>query len=266
MSNSDRDEVINKRLSTMIRLANNLSTSEWNRFEEAKQEKYIRINGNGYQAVSLNDKTALCGYSKNAETPEKVKDNFGKDIDCDEKAVEKKRERRLQAYLIKLALSNKGSLISAIPCFYKKFEELIFVTDEISFGDRATGGAVRIDILALGKPKGSSDYVPVCIELKHVRNMEIVGQLEDAVIHVCGDENNSCDRRDHIGQIIKSFTGVGCIKINFNAVKKVIIWPEYSRGGSRNKEIPDDIILVEYYTDDKGKNFEDPSEIKFEIK
>lgn len=264
MSNDVRNKVINNRLMTMAKLAKDLADSGWSRCEQAENDRYIRINGDGYQAVSLKDETALCGYGKKTKKLEKVQNNFHLNLVCNVEAIKKKRERRLQAYLIKQALSNDGSLIPAIPCLVIAFSELIFVTDEISFGDKNTDGATRIDILAIGKLKGtasdSADYVPVCIELKHVRSLEIDGQLKRAVNSVCGEGVNKTDRRHHIGTLINVFVGSN-LQIDFDEVRKIIVWPAYDLYGLRNTDIDDEIYLAEYFTKSDGKNFENPADL-----
>lgn len=284
--NGDRNEMINWRLQEMYRRAIALRDAGWNRVTEASNQHYIRIKGESLQAVSLDDKRALCGIGDSAKTVDAIKVRL-KNNEASELApsvFESKKERRLQASLIMNALKNGGSLLS-VDCFRPlsknnggDLDELIFVMDEISFGDNkhfhhendryftdgnviriARPNIVRIDIFAVGVKEGVS--FPVLIELKSSRDKTtLISQLNNAQFEVCGESQGSGQRTEHIQSFVCAVTGRN-FKLAFDKARKVIVWPALRDDPidqASSGELKD-ITVIEYWP----KDFSDPNCLNF---
>lgn len=175
--------------------------------------QYIRIGGAGFRAVSLDPKTPLSGYSdKPSNNLDTIFREF-KELKPEPMKVEpeKKEERCLQRHIIKSALENGRNLLVTLDCKNSHYDELLFVTDEVSLGK------VRCDLLALGKI--GSNYYPVSIELKCRRDKkELLRQLEAFCVEI----------RKYGGlfsEIITTLTKRTDIKIDTENPHKMIVWP-----------------------------------------
>jgi hypothetical protein len=88
--NLSRDEVIICRLQNMTRMAIELRELEKNGEIKklAEKDEYIRIRGESYRAVSLSDKTPLCGYAKRGvKTIKTIISHFEKKPEMKEKEL-----------------------------------------------------------------------------------------------------------------------------------------------------------------------------------
>jgi hypothetical protein len=151
--------------------------------ELAKATRYIRILGGGFRPVSVSD-TNPCGHlrdQRNQEIPscDRLEEAIAKAGSAMEQKPEaNKPEHQVQAFLIRAALQNAlqfGRFHRVLPDFSDVFDELIFITDELSM----KRGKVRADIVALGGSGGH--FFPVFIELKNHRLLdELKRQLNDA--------------------------------------------------------------------------------------
>lgn len=165
-------------LKRMAAFARDRANDHWGRQKAAKLAenfRYIRIGGNGFRAISI-DPRQPCGELKGI--PGSVK-SFSDALDklknlpvSDDPGSpgNKKGEHRLQAYLIRMALTRPDEMPKLLACD-DIFDELIFVTDELNFDN-----TVRADLVFLGR-KGET-YFPIFIELKMKRELtRLVEQL-----------------------------------------------------------------------------------------
>jgi DNA-binding MarR family transcriptional regulator len=146
---------------------------------------YIRIGGNGFTAVSVHNRFPLLGFTERGGSLndlEEIKRQFGdprKDPSENprmKKAGKRVPERRMQAWLIKQALSKNGDFTSSLGLKPPRFEKLIFALDEVSLGDKDHKPINRCDILAVGT-RGEKAFL-VIIELKSHRDFnKLLDQL-----------------------------------------------------------------------------------------
>lgn len=212
-----------EKLGKMVDFAKNLSLKEITQY--AKENKYIRIGGKGYRAVSLCEETPLCGFSKNnSPNIETIKKHFTNTNNL-EKPKKPVQERKIQCWLIKNALINNRNLINkSILSKSKYFDRLIFALDELSLDDKK----VRCDILTIGS-KGNKTF-PVLIELKSARlKTELTNQLEKFCEEIKKDKEALCN-------LLKTCTGIEQ-DIDMGEVKKMIIWPKSESVKNKTKEI-----------------------------
>ncbi len=136
--------------------------------------KFIRVNGSGFRAISLNDcgslyvKDKLLGTTKDFA---KAQHYCSAGEPKSDKPQSRKRELSLQGWLIKTALVMPDAFASLLR-LDDRFNELRFVADEFNLV------GVRADVIALGRK--DEVWYPVFIELKVRRALkELVGQLGD---------------------------------------------------------------------------------------
>ncbi len=286
-----RDEMINWRIANMAEFARDLISIGWDRCQEAQKDVYIRIRGESMQAVSLKDDSALNGCGKAQTCASKIESEARKTpkrlgegtTRREEDVFNAKKERRLQAYIVKKSLEDKGSLLGAtlFKCLDSIFDELLLVTDEISFGDSNHENEnelpeelrrrnrtyrpdiVRCDIFAVGKI--GDEIHPVLIELKSERSLSrLFEQLDNASFDI-GDSRNpkKDERRIGIANLVKETTGM---EISSFDVKKVLVWPVPKTGDSSstdttNRIASSKVICIDYFEQD----FESPSDVKFKM-
>mgnify|MGYP003674317935 CR=1 FL=1 len=288
-TSGDRDEIINWRIANMTKFAADLKPIVWDRFQEAKNDLYIRIGGESMQAVSLKDESALSGCGKprgklddivvEAKKPPKRLGEGSKK--GEEYVFNRKKERRLQAHIIKKSLEDNGSLLGAklFKCLGSTFDELVFVTDEISFGDRDQENTnelpmefcpdgkkanrpdtVRCDILAVGKI--GKETHPVLIELKSDRSLKrLFEQLDNASFDIGDHRNpNGGERRNSITELVKEITGKK-ISSSFD-VKKILVWPGGKSSLQTAKRIAESKVICIDYSE---KDFTNPNDVEFTL-
>lgn len=209
-----------KVLAEMIRFASELDG--WNAPEMAtKKDRYIRIGGLGYRAVSLSPSAPLCKHSNGPvvklDTIRKQFENPPIPMTVD---PDKKQERCLQRYIIKASLTNNRDMLTALSITDGPYEELIFATDEVSLGK------VRCDILAVGKIDGT--YYPVVIELKSNRDKKrLFEQLEN---FCCEIKTNGVEFK----KLLAFMTDRKTIQIDTDKPRKMIIWPVADSESNKN--------------------------------
>lgn len=223
----DREALIDWRLEFMTNQANGLKIESWNEVEAARKNRYIRINGESYRAVSLADDSPLSKFAESGACQlATIERHFDKKLEPkDGQWLEKKRERRLQSRIIQQALSSKRNmLIDSLfgKALERQFDELIFALDEVSFGDANHTGATdnsRCDLVAVGRI--GSDTFPVVIELKSERSLgRLFEQLDDA--------SREIERhQEYFGKLLKALTG---ISVSIAEVHKILVWPALVSG------------------------------------
>ena len=226
-----RTKLIKERFELMTKRAETLHVrKDTDALKLANEDKYIRICGESYRGVSLNDKSPLIGIGDGAKKSETVLKHFKEKQAkiLPDKVWKSKEERRVQAWLIKQALTNHRSLL--VPLGLKShFEELLFCLDEVSLGDNKherddsqdRPKIVRSDILALGLRGG--EYFPVLIELKYKRELDrLIDQL-DNFIH---DITCNSSVKDVFKNLLRTCSGVKETATLSNDFMKIIVWPK----------------------------------------
>lgn len=190
---------------------------------------YIRVGGGGYRLVSISPENP-CGHlarrgkgttiGNSVDMPSAMRNAEIAEAANFYRPGNGKPEHRMQAALIRHALMNELCLHGIVDGFADVFDELIFVTDELS------AGSIRADIIALGGRRGS--YFPVFIELKAVRALgRLTQQLTNAkeAMEIAGDS---------FLQLLSKATGKPKSEISFNAAQLLIIWPGLPSGKEKD--------------------------------
>ncbi len=200
--------------------------------ELAENWIYIRVGSSGYRPISIAPENPCGRLIQRAN--KKVIGNFAKlstaianAKDAEEpnspnfyKPGNAKPEHRMQASLIRHALMNGMGLHGLCDGFADVFDELIFVTDELS------AGGIRADIIALGGRQGR--YFPVFIELKANRELgRLTEQLTYArsAMEVAGDS---------FLKLLANATGKPKSDIALDEAKLLMIWPGLPSGEERD--------------------------------
>ena len=138
-----------------------------------------------------------------------------------------KPEHRVQAYLIREALREGLRFHQAFQGFGKEFDELMFVTDELSL--EAGEDKLRADMIAVGGLNG--EYFPVFIELKNGRELTTLkAQLNKANTMLW--ENT--EARSVFAEFLNAVAGV---KVDTSAkARLMMIWPK-SPSGKESKGV-----------------------------
>ena len=231
--------------------------AEWAEIRKKREgelggDKYVRIGGNGFRAVSVAKDTPLTGFAKSSvKTWDTVKGHFAREAGSVEG---KKEERRLQAFMIRHALRNNKSLVSLIGKTIKSesFDDILFSFDEISLGDKKhpitfntvfnneEKGIIRCDLLCVAKKEGKG--YPLLIELKYSRHLgRLLEQLEEFSKQI------SEEYREEFEQLLKSDVG---FEVDCSTVYQMMIWPSTPSGreakNTRDMLIKSDVVVFEY--------------------
>ena len=194
----------------------------------AQNSRYVRILGKGFRAISISRENP-CGRLIRMDNGQPVEGNatiegaiqsadnslqVGDQNDFRPSA--KKREHEIQASLIRHALLNNQLFGDLFDDFSDVFDELIFITDELSTGK------LRADVIALGRK--SETYFPVFIELKVSRDLtRLKEQAEEAknLMKIAGDV---------FIEMLSAASGVPKAKISFGDHRLMFIWPKSTSG------------------------------------
>lgn len=242
-TNGDRrQEVITERLRKMGEWAKErrgfLSDCSKNAWHE---DWYIRIGGNGFTSVSVNDNCPLVGY---ASAPVKrirtVTDQF-LDSSRLKEPRRKTPERRVQSWLVKQALAKDGDLSSIPGLKPPRFDRLTFVLDEVSLGDRLHTPTIRCDMLAVGTRARKASLV--IMELKSARN------LEDLRQQLKRFKNEVLQVRTEFEKLMANCVGyeVSCAEPD---IGMMLIWPSGKESlKTKRKCQSDGVDVIEYSWD-----------------
>lgn len=186
--------------------------------------RFIRVNGSGFRAISLNDcgslydKGKLLGATTDfAKARHYCSVGESKEIKTPER--NRKPELSLQGWLIKKALVMPDDFASLL-CLDDRFDELRFVADEFNLV------GVRADVIALGR-KGDVWY-PVFIEIKVRRALtELVGQLDDIRRLVAGPLQQC------FHSYLEAASGIPVTSIRDGPIG-VLVWPAATGVESKN--------------------------------
>lgn len=220
---SDTKLQADEQLKEMTRFARERAEHPWRRNDAAKlaqAQRYIRIGGKGFRPISIDPKQPcgkLAGISDRFRSFNDALANLMKlplDAELDSPGNHK-GEHRLQAYLIRMALTRPDNMPKLIACD-DLFDELVFVTDELNFDN-----AVRADMVFLGR-KGDT-YFPVLVELKMQRDLDrLTKQLANAEAIVNAHPGAMAA---FISAAIAPDLIMDAQQIDVSATHSVIIWP-----------------------------------------
>ena len=243
--------VVLRRLSSdMKKRAEELHDIEDQLYEWAREDKYVRICGESFRPVSLAPESPLVGYGKSSlKTLKSVRSRFSQDAKVDVKEVEgNKEERRLQTYIIRMAMRSQRDLIQVLG-LQDHFDELRFCLDEISLGDSKNhvylsadknDGIVRCDLLAVGKRKGEADWHPALIELKYARELT---RLDCQLQNFTDLFKANAEMTEALEKLIRTIVpDVDRYSPDF---VKAIVWPA-ANGAKNLKPLPDGVLEVVY--------------------
>lgn len=212
----------------------------------AECERYIRIRGKDFRAVSLSPDNP-CGRLLR-ENGSKIQGSRNirkaiEDASCSAPAYSpgnNKPEHKVQAFLIREALQNDLRFGRLFEGFGQKFDDILFVTDEF----RLDNGKLRADLIAIGRI--DAQYFPVLIELKAHRELtRLIDQLNGAK-----DLLEKDDRvRGCFDSLLCAVSGVDRIDRHREMVR-LIIWPgsESGRESRSVREARERGILMARYS------------------
>lgn len=192
---------------------------------------YIRIGGDKYRPISISpdnpcgrlirkEKGTVLGGSKKIENAiQSVEKVFPANYYEPDNA---KPEHKMQAALICEALMHDLYLQGLFDGFTDIFDELLFVTDELSAGE------IRADMIALGGKAGK--YFPIFIELKAKRTLKVVIEQLDRAKKAM----EVADR--HFIDLLSNVTGKPKAEISFDKACLLIVWPD-SHSGRENVRV-----------------------------
>lgn len=181
----------------------------------AKDGGYVRLGGSGYRAVSVVPTAPLMRFegarvTKNLDAAVQQCRAL-KPAPMQGGADKSKRERMLQAHLIRSAFMAKLDLCSVLKGL--PYERLLFAVDELSL--EHDGGTLRCDLIAVGVTPGGA--IPVLIELKYERQLgKLLKQLKDYARVVF-------KHRELFSALLCAATGE---KVAVDRVQRLLVWPK----------------------------------------
>lgn len=251
--NQARDEIIRCRLNKMAEWAKQRRDFLVAPPKGWKKDWYIRIGGNGFTAVSVNDESPQIGFNPGAKPRQEISkllDDFKR---TPVPPRRKTPEKRIQSLLIRQAINQQEDMKELKGLGY---DRLLFALDEVALGDPKHPPKLVCDILAIGV-QGSNAY-PVLIELKSSHQLigkhGLLGQLQDYQVEMKEFKPefeallNNCVNRE----------------VDFSKCVKVIIWPRLPSGKVSEKtfdECKKESVGIIQYTWDHRSDIEN---IKFE--
>lgn len=251
-SQMTRREILSYRINDMLDRINSVDYPDMNKMSQlAREDKYVRVCGESYRAVSLNDRTPLMGFTNKGNTNIKTIYNHFKNREItklSDSVWKTKEERRVQAWLIKQALINKRSLKKLFGLNNSMYDDLYFALDEISLGDNKhpqnmedRPNIVRCDILAVGVI--GSNCIPVLIELKYKREKKrLEAQLDNFEKEI---EDSIKFKKDFFRLMAKS-VGLDCNISLKEKLRKIIVWPGQASNSTIEELTKKDISVIEY--------------------
>ena len=218
LMNQTRDGIIQRRLNKMTEWAKQRRSFLANPPNGWGEDRYIRIGGNGYTAVSLDWERPLLGFASGSTSDIKTVISHFERVTVKELG-RPTPEKRAQAWLIKQAINDKLNLKTYLGLDGSIYEELLFALDEVSFGDKGHKPIRRLDILAVGICDGSA--FPVFIELKSRRDLgRLLVQLQDYQRHMKRYE-------PEFAMLLNACTDV---KVDLSKYGRIIVWPKSQSG------------------------------------
>lgn len=222
------------------------------------RDAYVRASAGGLRAVCVSPDAPLCEFRKSTvktvgKALEHVVEATGPLVS---ETAKSKRERSLQAHLIREALLHGGDLRpvlgSGVP-----FDRLLFALDEVPLHKgSSTAPLVRCDLLAVGITGSSLE--PVLIELKWGRTLKrLCEQLDDYADLV---EKYRAEFETLLGEAIGRSGAVSASRLH-----QMIVWPKPDSLGkpgsaqgaaSTRKQLADAGITAIQFDDSNGYVFE----------
>jgi len=213
-----RDEVIRCRLNKMTEWAKQRRDFLAHSPKGWKEDWYIRIGGNGFRAVSLDQKRPLLqigpGTVRKIDT---VYNHFKKFDPKELKELGRPTpEKCIQSIVIHQVLRIGNKMKSILNVNKAECDELFFAFDEVSIGDIHHPPVVRCDMLAVGLRKGIA--YPVVIELKTERNTEVFRQVKEFQTEILSFQS---EFQALLNQALGKQYG-----FSFPSIGGIVVWPK----------------------------------------
>lgn len=216
--------------------------------------RYVRILGRNFRAVSLSsynpcgrlirkeDGRGVVGKSSISAAFKSVQDAVPFDDENDFRPGKFKTEHEIQAFIIRYGLMNDLKFGGLFSGFSEEFDDLLFITDELSTGE------LRADIIALGLKDGR--HFPVFIELKNKRQLtRLKEQLE-------GAKTLMGIARMPFLDMLSAVSGVPTENISYDGYRLMIVWPP-SKSGLEDKRVEElrskDFLFAEFSKQRSGE-------------
>lgn len=234
-------------LREMAKYARLLRQADLDHARWAAADRYARINGDGVRPISIGQENPCGKLLLSSANRTKTVGNLRRDlrrinevfaastsptaVDGEAKPLwSHKRELRVQAWIIKQALTRRGCLRDLLH-LADLCEEVRFVTDELALN------GIRADLLLLAR-KGQA-WFPVFVELKAKRAGEVVTQLKN--IHETVGDTKTCDA--FRGFINATNPDVDAADVQVDRSAQLMIWP---RSQSPRTKLPIEVRVLEF--------------------
>lgn len=213
----------------------------------AAADRYARINGDGVRPISIGQENPCGKLLLSSANATKVVGNVRKNLRCINSLFAEsksptivaggtkplwahKRELRVQAWIIKQALTRSGCLRDLLH-LGDLCEEVRFVTDELALN------GIRADLLLLAR-EGQA-WFPIFVELKAERTGEVVTQLKNIADTVSETRTREAFR----GFITATNPDVDAAAVQVERFNQLMIWP---RSQSPRAELPTKVRVLEF--------------------
>lgn len=200
-------------LSELTRLGEERSSR--GHFKLHENDGYVRVCAGGFRAVCVSDDAPLCGFGPTTVPNITWVVNEFKQARPPSPTAMDKPERRLQAYIIREALSSGCDLVPVLGRGLP-FEKLLFALDEVRL-DSPDGDVIRCDLLAVGMTDDRCE--PVVIELKWGRQL---AQLERQLRRFT---ERIIEFHEPFEKLLGAALGLAG-EVSARRVHHVIVWPE----------------------------------------
>lgn len=193
-------------------------------FKLHQNDGYVRVSAGGFRAVCVSDAAPLCEFG--ASTVARINtalDHLASAVPPSATA-QAKLERRLQAHIIRAALSSGLDLLPVLGPGLP-FEKLLFALDEVplNLGESHEAGGIRCDLLAVGISSGRSE--PVVIELKWGRQLTQLRHQLDGFSALVTAHRRAFEKL--LGAAVGNFGNISASRVH-----QIIVWPRSADAGS----------------------------------
>jgi hypothetical protein len=193
-------------------------------FKLHQNDGYVRVSAGGFRAVCVSDAAPLCEFG--ASTVARINaalEHLASAVPPSATA-QAKLERRLQAYIIRAALSSGLDLLPVLGPRLP-FDQLLFALDEVplNLGKSPETGGIRCDLLAVGINGGRSE--PVVIELKWGRQLAQLRRQLDGFSALVTAHRPAFEKL--LGAAVGRSGGISASRVH-----QIIVWPRSADAGS----------------------------------
>ncbi|MCB1606122.1 MAG: hypothetical protein KDI71_03965 [Xanthomonadales bacterium] len=214
------------------------SSANYDAASLAKNDRYIRIGGNGFRPISIrlgHPCGALPGVAGPVASFAKALAAAEREGDTSGSSGNAKPEHRLQAYLIRSALIAPDQLPSLLGCS-DIFDELHFVTDELKLDE------IRADLIFLARKEDR--YFPVLMELKVSRQLK---RLEEQLAAARSALSEHADQARAF--MSAAVGGVQAEQIDMAQPCCVIVWPSLADPTRASTRVVEESAARRYFVE-----------------